>query len=293
MDQEMRTSRVPRVVKVLPQVFAGLLCGYAILVGIAYWYESDWGIDPRRERIEAEARLLGPTHPWAGTYYRGDGLGCNELLTIAPGDGYQYTNHGCLGLYGADHGSVALSGGRLVLWASVLCCPPLQRRELVIVDWGPRRYLVEPRQVLEFANSVNSRRADAPDELADFLGRIEDRSFYLRVGDEEKPIEGQPTLPTEFDRFVLRHPIEGHVAANRSQANRTSSAVEGAGLEVEVDLGGAQGVFAGMKLRMKEPGGAHDAATIVTRVEEQSSICRVEWCSFGHAPVAGWTVTSR
>jgi hypothetical protein len=286
MEKEVRTKRGFRAVKRLAQALAGVLCGVAILVGIAYWYESDWDIDPRRERIEAEAVALGPAHPWAGTYYRG-GLGCIELLTLAPDEGYQYTDHGCLGLYRADHGWVALSAGHLVLRASMLCCPPLQRREFVVVDLGPRRYLVEPDQLIEFANDVNTGRED-PNQ---YFRR--GCSIYLRAGDEERAFSGQSVHPEQVARLILRSAIDGHVTACRSEQGRALDATGGGVFDVEIDLGRVSGTFEGMKLMFHEQAGDAYGSMIVTRVAERSSSGRSDKYSFGHPPAPGWTVTSR
>jgi len=236
---------------------------------------SESAIRARRERIEAEITQLGSMHPWAGTYYRGDGLGCNNLLTIAPREGYQFTNHGCLGLYDADHGSATLSDGRLVLWASVLSSP-LQRREFVVVDWGSRRYLLEPSQLLDFVNAVNQ---DTRESYR--TGLLEDRSFYLRIADREKELEGKPALPPEYARLLLADRIEGHVSAVKDQ-------------HVDLDLGLDRGVFEGMKLILLGEGDKGYGTVVVSEVAAHSSVGLVNYMDSFSPPVAvGWIAVSR
>src|SRR5262245_17678882 len=47
-------------------------------------------LEQRYARIEDELASLG-AHDWAGTYYQGDGLGCNVVLRLAPTGGATYT----------------------------------------------------------------------------------------------------------------------------------------------------------------------------------------------------------
>src|SRR4051812_10255954 len=46
--------------------------------------------------VEAEIKALGD-HPWAGSYYLGDGLGMNVKLSLAPSAGVVATWMGCMG----------------------------------------------------------------------------------------------------------------------------------------------------------------------------------------------------
>lgn len=237
---------------------------------------SESGIDSRRARVESEVLRLGAGHAWAGTYYRGDGLGRNEHLSLAPNAGYQYANHGCLGLYGEEHGTVELADGKLVLHPGNLFPENGLGREFRIVDWGERRYLVEPGEMLSFVNKVNQLRF-SEDEI---LGPLADRRFYLRTSDREKPRVGLPILPPEFARLLLAKRIEGHVTA-----------VDGE--QLEVDLGSADGAFEGMELELW--GAApHGFGTLTLRaVTEHSSRGSVEYLdSYSAKPALGWTACS-
>jgi hypothetical protein len=71
-----------------------------------------------RERSELageELGQLGADHPWAGVYYVGDGLGVNITMWLAPRSGCVARWTGCLGLYGANWGSVREVGDELVI----------------------------------------------------------------------------------------------------------------------------------------------------------------------------------
>ena len=63
------------------------------------------------QRIHSVQRDLATTKDlpfWAGKFVEGDGLGENVTLYISPHAGVAVTNFGCLGLYGADEGLLAI-----------------------------------------------------------------------------------------------------------------------------------------------------------------------------------------
>src|SRR4030095_1837931 len=67
-------------------------------------------VSERGRRIRAELLNL-PKHAWAGDYYRGDGLGVNVSLLIAPEAGFVFTWDGCLGRYDWNYGNVRVVAG--------------------------------------------------------------------------------------------------------------------------------------------------------------------------------------
>jgi len=276
MVEVTRTKSALGAVKALAIGLAFLLGLVVVLVGLYLWSLSEWVIDARRSGIQAEIASLGAGTTWAGTYYRGDGLGCNELISVSPKQGFQYTNHGCLGLYGHDHGTAKQVDSCLRLRSKFLFIPSLEFGEYTIVDWGSRRYLVEPKQMLEFVNAVNQNyRTDV------WSGMIQDRSFYLRVGDEEKALEGKPSLPPEYARLLLADRIAGHVTA-----------VDGE--RVSLDLGLDRGVFEGMELILLGEGDKGYGSALVSEVAEHTSVGRVNYLDSFSPPVAvGWSAASR
>jgi len=276
MKAKTRSSRVTRVVKALAKALAIVFGLLAILVGLYFWSQSEWVIDARRSGIQAEIANLKAGHPWAGTYYRGDGLGCNELLSAAPGAGFQYTLHGCLGLYEHDHGSVEQVESRLRLRSRFLSLPSWAFGEYTIVDWGSRRYLVEPKQLIDFVNSVNQH---TPMEW--YPGLLDDRRYYLRVGDEEKELKGKPHLPPAFATLLLPTRIDGHVTAV-------------SGTRVDLDLGLDRGVFEGMELLLHGLGGNGYGAAVVKEIAAHSSVAEVNYLdSFSPPVTVGWSAESR
>ncbi|OGV42527.1 MAG: hypothetical protein A2X46_04470 [Lentisphaerae bacterium GWF2_57_35] len=95
-----------------------LVCGSVALAekreGAKYTDAAEKTAKQLRDRIRAAANPL-TNHPWAGEYYCGDGLGVNVSLLLAPGAGYVFEWHGCLGLYDRNYGHVTETNGRIRL----------------------------------------------------------------------------------------------------------------------------------------------------------------------------------
>lgn len=150
-------------------------------------------VELRGRRIHDELLALGD-HPWAGSYYVGDGLGMNVGFGLAPQSGVVFTWHGCMGLYDANHGTAASDGdGRIRLeWEN----DPeeyvrFEPSALVVVPWGAEVFLVEP------------------DDMAKFCRRVaaggEPHHLRRRHGDEDerwRPPAGVPEVPEEYRHLL-------------------------------------------------------------------------------------------
>ncbi len=233
--------------------------------------EATRAVEARLGRMEAELNGL-PGHPWAGSYYQGDGLGANLTLTLAPRAGAAYQWHGCLGLYDQNHGPVSETEGRLTVeWAfpggGFARGTP---REYLLVRWGQRRYLVPTAEVLEFCRDALAGR-----EPRDWrLGR-----YYLRVGDEGKPATGQPVLPKGFERYWSLGPIRAAVTAAGPAAVRRvriPEEQEEVTLAVTLGAGAAEGVLPGMVFGPEGPR-PEGARARVVRVREHESEAAVDY----------------
>ena len=76
--------------------------------GIAVGREKEWGMSESPPNSTSVA----------GSYYCGDGLGHNVLVTLEHDGTYTATLHGCLGLYGMASGQWTLKEDRIALMAS-------------------------------------------------------------------------------------------------------------------------------------------------------------------------------
>jgi len=213
----------------------------------------------RRETRVADELEDGSAPAWAGKYYRGDGLGINVSVALAPKGGFVYTWNGCLGRYDANYGNVVEKDGRLGFDFELPNSPedgPGIAKEFVPVRWGDRQYLVAVDQAREFANAINSGREPCKQFCVEFL---------LRQGDELIDASGRPALPKEWMRYLLARPIEAafvqvlessvtadtHGSPNNTLAWRLT--------RIQIAAGRNQGVWKGMTF--------YDAAPDATGIE--------------------------
>ncbi len=140
----------------------------------------------RSERPEPIASL----EQIAGKYYLGKGMGFAYTLTIHPRGTFSYTWRGCLGIYAEASGSAFLSDGELVLEPASGKGGTDQGLEtrFLPIRWGERQYLVPADQRLELANQINERQEPRSSPFG---------NVYLREGDWNKPVTGEPDLPAE------------------------------------------------------------------------------------------------
>lgn len=161
-------------------------------------------VEDQQARIFKELEQL-TDHPWAGSYYQGDGLGANETLTLSPKSGIAFQWHGCLGLYDQNYGTVTFDGQMVkVQWALATDDKLDFPTEFLVVRWGERRYLIPPAEVLRFCNHIQCEWKWEPrKEVHGF--------YYLRRDDEKKEVKGKPELPKPFDRYWTMKNIEGAI----------------------------------------------------------------------------------
>lgn len=205
---------------------AGLIAGIAIAAVIGFAGPADWMLaravasqggevllieeDPPRQvsrQIAAVQEELGRLrdHPWAGTYYEGDGLGANILVVLAPDSGVAATWHGCLGLYGANEGSVLTEpDGSLAFRFNLPNEGFAFPEEVVRVPWGERRYLIPPERMIDFVDAIHHGHEPRSGPHGMFL---------LAEGDEWKPVEGLPELPEPHAGLLRSEPLEVGVLA--------------------------------------------------------------------------------
>lgn len=271
-----------------------------VLLAMGFLLASDSKIVPQkstgaeteaeRRRTLIQAEISGMTkHPWAGEYYKGDGLGENCHLSISPRQGYVFEWHGCLGLYDRNCGSLSVQGHELQLQYTL----PSQRRRglglapiLVPVTWGDRHYLVPNDEIIEFCNAVNigSERG------------WESGRFFLRRGDPTETPTGDPHVPEEFKPYLLQKPIDAKILSVGKYTTEPSVVEWKFKITpVTIDAGSDSGLRVGMKLRVLEPPtpSAHQTVEI-TKVEQNRSEGVVEQMGEDEPdPVVGSRISTR
>lgn len=184
------------------------------------------------------ASTTQPSHPYAGAYYQGDGLGANMRLELGPSGEYTFTWHGCLGLYHMNHGTVSFDGTAVDLH------PQLKRLKgdslrvdlhLLVVRWGERRYLIAPENMKWFIDCVN--RSSEPRTGLHGIG-------YLRVGDEKIAVSSDPGLPAEY-RDQLAPLVIAKIVRVGNERVPNSLYPNYVSRELELDVGATDGAQKG------------------------------------------------
>jgi hypothetical protein len=244
-------------------------------------------INQRIARIEAE--IAAPdraslkdddwSKEWAGQYYEGDGLSENVRIDLAPRSGIAYLNHGCLGLYGGDHGEVVEvlpDGLRLKLALGEANGSFLSER-VYFVKWGERRYLVPDWAMTQLVNNYNeggfSRSAmyGIPRMCPEGKGR-----YPLN---EALP-EGKPELPAEFAGLLRDGPIKLKVASVSPLERRSViGSVVAHECTIEFEGGSDQGVYAGLEFWYRASPSLVSGKVRITRVDAKT--CTGELVALG------------
>lgn len=240
--------------------------------------------EERRRQIRSEVQALG-NHPWAGEYYEGDGLGMNISLLIAPRAGYVYEWRSCTGVDERNYGAVTFKDGRLRL--SFTFDNKHERHtnipeEFVPVPWGARKYLIPSERMRYFCNRVN----DGTEPRRERWGL-----FLMRREDEKKEVEGLPDLPAEYQRLLLRKPIETEIIGVTSSTTR----VERTNRDYHVKIRGGKeaGLTPGISFYVTEPIDAANEPLDIRKVGDGFSegimpVCEQNPGAKPKAPAVGW-----
>jgi len=208
-------------------------------------FQAPAAVVDRSAIVEKEIAALGE-HPWAGSYYLGDGLGMNVKLSIAPTAGVAATWMGCLGMYGSNEGIVEpQSDGSLQL---VLNRPNKQGfggfdEHLQPVRWGERHYLIPVDALEAFVSAVNL--GDEP------RSRVHGE-YALRIGDEEKPVDGLPELPAAVRAHLRSEPLLIRPSAVSVDKTSDRDGWCEKTYRVQLPYGSADGIAVGVRLKTND-----------------------------------------
>ncbi len=159
-----------------------------------------WMVQARKEAIE-QALDSGTGGDWNGRYHQGGGYE-NVSLLISSDAGVSVELHGCMGLYGANEGSVLPQPeGKLKLdfnWRNATKAPGGFPEELTPVLWGSRHYLLAPDDFIEFVNAIHHHQESNSHSYG---------FFFLRNGDENLPVSGKPNLPGPYLNLFRDEPL--------------------------------------------------------------------------------------
>jgi hypothetical protein len=110
---------------------------------------------------------------------------------------------------------------------------------LLPVKWGERIYLIDEGNLKDFANAINLGLEPRKELTSQpYYGQ-----FYLRESDLPKSVSGKPSLPAEWQSFLLSKPVTAKIVAIAAQG-KTKIAT--------INRGSRDGLKVGMKLLVKE-----------------------------------------
>ena len=141
----------------------------------------------------------------AGDYYFGDGLGVRCSLSVTAKGKFAFQWRGCLGTYDSNAGTAMVKDGILHITPKK---PNLHDglrgtpTEFYPVRWDARLYLIPTNKMIEFCSDFN-QGSEPRHVITGF--------YYMRLGDEEKPVAGKPAVPEEWARFLLDKPVRGKI----------------------------------------------------------------------------------
>lgn len=224
--------------------------------------KSQRKLHTRESVIQNEIDQL-KSHPWAGRYEYGSPVS-SFWLTIAPQSGFAFSSSGCVGIYGLNYGSVQEADGLLKL------VPEEKNRrgdfwgistELHLISWGDRLYLVPTTQILTFINAINA--GFEPRKTTSGM-------FFLKWGDEYKPVVGKPKLPAEYADYLLQNPIQAKISSHQE------TRIEGYTVRstVVLDVGTARGVKVGMQFFFQNSLRYYPPA-VITAVNDSNSVAEL------------------
>ncbi len=239
----------------------------------------------QRQAILKEARLVQEPH-WAGEYYYGDGLGVNVSLTLAPGSGFVFEWHGCLGLYDRNLGTVETVGDRIVLKPEFVN----NRKgfqgiatEFYWIRWGERSYLVATDKVQDFCNSINGGFEPRDGEHGRFL---------LKEGDRSKAASGKPLFPRGIRDCVLDKPIGGQIlAVSKGRLRPSCCGFNFRDTEATISVGRALGVTLGMEF-FTSSDARLESAKVVDLLDETATVLFAQF-EGDPSPQVGWRMSTR
>lgn len=246
--------------------------------------EAEW--KRRFEAIEKEIAAL-TDHPWAGTYYHGNGLSANARLTLAPMNGFVFIRTGCLGVYDRNYGEVVpTKHGSLRLVFRFENNRDGFRGvapELIPVPWGERQYLVRADDVVGFCNAINSGHEPRDDRHG---------LHFLRPGDGKKPATGAPGLPERYRTYLLAEPIDAEIiAVHETEVEIRKGDFVQYATTVTVNVGRADKVLPGMSFNVYKPYTYWHEVHVVS-VDDHTSKARVRHCGNTPIPEIGWKLTT-
>lgn len=254
-------------------------------------------IEYQRMRSEIRSDALDEqSESWVGTYAKYDGTGMS--VDVSSYSGCTQSEQSSMGRIGRNFGDVysTASGVIQLRWKfprSPFAMPCTDISEVVPIQWGEHRYLIDRTQFSEFIDAANS-----PEKCSDPY--YWDHTYYLNVEDRDKQTSGEPRAPEAFTDFLRKSPIQGEITGVDSSEKVAGHAGECDQLVtiVRISVGAVDGVELCEDFELCDDL-THGLPTLltITRVEDAESYGEIrrpilEYWPAPSGPELGWRVAA-
>jgi hypothetical protein len=151
-------------------------------------------------------------------------------------------------------------------------------RELVVIRWGMRRYLVESKEMLEYCNAVNAGKESVLHVGERFLCRREAKPL---------PAASLPQVPDEWKGRLLLQPVDVAIVKRLAERTEVVGGMPWSGVRIVnvlVDRGSAVGLRVGTRMYPEDRAGCTEPPlrAEVLEVRASESVLKIEvpmdWC---------------
>jgi hypothetical protein len=141
------------------------------------------------------------------------------------------------------------------------------------------------------------------DDLVGFCNQINEGAeprhgsfglYLLRQGDENKTVSGNPTVPREYQRYLLPKPVSAEIIKVGVYTTRPSvTDWRFKDTPVTLNAGSEQGLLPGMELLVTNPTDAVESVRILTVETHRSEAVMSQAGEDSPGPQPGWKLSTR
>lgn len=218
----------------------------------------------KRQKVIEKELAKSKVKSWAGEYEA-----FMTLFSVAPEAGFVFFRDTDNMTSSCVWGKVNWSNDKLTLIPDISNSTGSIRGidiEWVPVTWGDRHYIIPTQDLLDFVNSVNN--GYEPSFPIPGFGSV----FFMLKGDDNRKINGFPTLPLHYGEFLLSKPIRGKVTTVGDFHIETedNGRVQIRVTKIILNVGAKSGVKVGMNFVTYKPIRVHEDV-VITNVYDDSS----------------------
>ncbi|MCB9896463.1 MAG: hypothetical protein H6825_00540 [Planctomycetes bacterium] len=193
----------------------------------------------------------------------------SRTLDLRGSGSFTYSADSCL-RGPTERGTWSASNDRIRLTTAEEVYPHLAD-ELLVVTWGPRRYLVPSDGLATFCNMVNAGEEPG----ASLLGLSS--PAFVRVHGGDLPADGKPALPPPWDAWILDAPVVACVIDSVLSIPDVRTTPHELETRVTLDAGLDKGLVPGMTLFPVDEPGPFSPITLTEVSADRSQGVMTRW----------------